>query len=136
MPDVKTGPRICPETKRARGGQKGNQNARKHGFYSKTLGIAETCEFWNITNLEGLDAEVAVLRIKLKSLLQRDPCNRRVLGEASKILTKWLSARYRLDHTGTSQLKQFVRILLVHSLSSNHSKTIGFHKTNQASFNN
>ena len=42
------------QTKRKRGGQKGNRNARKHGFYSGTLSPAETRDLWNITNLEGV----------------------------------------------------------------------------------
>jgi hypothetical protein len=42
------------DMKRKRGGQKGNGNARKHGFYSGTLGPAETRQLWNITNLEGV----------------------------------------------------------------------------------
>ena len=40
------------QTKRNRGGQKGNRNARKHGFYSGTLNLAEKSQLWNIINLE------------------------------------------------------------------------------------
>jgi len=42
------------QIKRKRGGQKGNRNACKHGFYSATLSPAETSQLWNITNLEGV----------------------------------------------------------------------------------
>jgi uncharacterized protein YjcR len=45
--------------KRKRGAQKGNRNARKHGFYSAALSPAEIQELWNITNLEGVDPEIA-----------------------------------------------------------------------------
>ncbi|MBI4303538.1 MAG: hypothetical protein HY665_04290, partial [Chloroflexi bacterium] len=107
----------CPERgrrarphkiKRKRGGQKGNQNARKHGFYSGTLGLAEICEFWNITNKEGIDTEIAVLRVKLRSSLQQDPGNRRVLREASKLLAKWYSAKYKLDRTDSDYLNKVI----------------------------
>jgi hypothetical protein len=100
------------QTKRKRGGQKGNRNARKHGFYSGTLSPAETSQLWNITNLEGVDPEIAFIRVKLQSSLQHDPCNLRVIREASRLLVKWYSANYRLDPTDRSYLKTVVENLL------------------------
>src|SRR4030065_467318 len=52
--------------KRKRGGQKGNRNARKHGFFSGTLSPAETRQMWNITNLEGVDPEIGLTNIESK----------------------------------------------------------------------
>ena len=95
------------KTKRKRGGQKGNQNARKHGFYS-ALSPAEICEFWHILNTQRLEPEIAALRLKLRSLLQHDPANRRALREASKLLAKWYAAKYRLDSTDEKLLKNAV----------------------------
>ena len=100
------------QLKRKRGGQKGNQNARKHGFYSGTLSLTEICEFWNITTLERVDPEIALLRLKLKSLLRHDPDNRRVLREASRLLAKWLRTKYRLDRTDTNYLKMVIESIL------------------------
>jgi len=98
--------------KRRRGGQKGNRNARKHGFYSGTLSPAETCQLWNITNLEGVDPEIAFIRVKLQSSLQHDPGNRRVIREASRLLVKWYSENYELDATDSNYLKTVVENLL------------------------
>jgi len=100
------------QIKRRRGGQKGNRNARKHGFYSGTLSPAETSQLWNITNLEGVDPEIALIRVKLQSSLQYDPDNRRVIREASRLLAKWYSADYRLDPTDRNYLKTVVENLL------------------------
>ncbi len=100
------------QIKRKRGGQKGNRNARKHGFYSGTLSPAETCQLWNITNLEGVDPEIAFIRVKLQSSLQHDPGNRRVIREASRLLVKWYFANYRLDSTDRNYLKTVVENLL------------------------
>ncbi len=102
-------PQTRLKTKRNRGGQKGNQNARKHGFYSGALTPSELCEFWNITNLNSLDPQTAVLRVKLQSFLRRDPANRRVLMEAARILVKYYRARFSLDQTDTLCLKVVVR---------------------------
>ena len=100
------------QIKRKRGGQKGNRNACKHGFYSGTLSPAQTSQLWNITNLEGVDPEIAFIRVKLQSSLQHDPGNRRVIREASGLLVKWYSANYRLDPTDRSYLKTVVENLL------------------------
>ena len=100
------------QTKRKRGGQKGNRNARKHGFYSSTLSPAETCQLLTITNLEGVDPEIAFIRVKLQSSLQYGPGNRRLIIEASRLLVKWYSAKYRLDRTDRNYLKTVIESLL------------------------
>jgi hypothetical protein len=100
------------QIRRKRGGQNGNRNARKHGFYSGTLSPAETSQLWNITNLEGVDPEVALIRVKLQSCLQHDPGNRRIIREASRLLVKWYSADYGLDATDRNYLKTVVESLL------------------------
>ena len=104
----------CPppahlKTKRNRGAQKGNQNARKHGFYSCALTPSELCEFWNIANLNALDPQIAALRVKLQSFLRRDPGNRRVLMEAARLLVKYYRAKFSLDQTDTLCLKVVIR---------------------------
>lgn len=98
--------------KRKRGGQRRNQNARKHGFYSSTLSPTELCEFCNLINLKGIAPEIAVLHIKLRSLLQHDPRNHRVLREASNLLSKLYGAKYRLAQEDTYQLNTFIKGIL------------------------
>jgi len=111
------------QIKRKRGGQKGNRNARKHGFYSGTLSPAETSQLWNITNLEGVDPEIALIRVRLQSSLQHDPGNRRVIREASRLIVKWYSANYGLDATTGSYLKTVVQNLL-ETASMRHSAAL------------
>jgi hypothetical protein len=130
------------QLKRKRGGQKGNLNARKHGFYSGTLSPAETRQLWNITNLEGVDPEIAFIRVKLQSSLQHDPGNRRVITEASRLLVKWYSANYRLDPTDRNYLKTVVENLLeIASMRRSATPTAPNNKgrtdeTNRTHFNN
>jgi len=97
-----------PQIERKRGGQEGNRNACKHGFYSGTLSPAETRELWTITNQEGVDPELALIRVKLQSSLERDPGNRRVFREASRLLVKWYSESYGLDSIERNYLKAVV----------------------------
>jgi hypothetical protein len=98
--------------KRKRGGQKGNQNARKHGFYSRDLNPEELSEFWHIITHEKVAPEIALLRVKLRSSLQHDPSNRRVLREAAKLLARWNSEKLQLDKTDTNRLKEAISEIL------------------------
>jgi hypothetical protein len=129
--------------KRKSGGQKGNQNARKHGFYSRALSPDEIGEFWNIVNLERVDPEVALVRLKLKSLLQHDPLNRRVLRTASGLLAKWYRAKYGLGRPDGNNLKAVIRSILAQLPGASPSEPVGpaaatadSDKTNRAYFNN
>ena len=109
--------------KRKRGGQQGNQNARKHGFYSVNLNPREICEFWNIVNLGGIEPELVILRMKLDSALGYDPANCRVLREASRLLFKWYSSKYHLDSKDNAEFKKFVHNALKNA-GTNRSKII------------
>ena len=100
------------QIKRKRGGQEGNRNACKHGFYSAALSPAETRELWTITDQEGVDPELALIRVKLQSSLERDPGNRRVVREASRLLVKWYSDNYGLDSIERNYLKAVVNNFL------------------------
>ena len=98
--------------KRKRGGQKGNQNARKHGFYSRNLSSEEISEFWHIIAHEKIAPEIALIRVKLRSSLQNDPANRRVLREAAKLLARWNSEKLNLDKSDTNRLKEVISEIL------------------------
>ena len=129
------------DMKRKRGGQKGNGNAREHGFYSGALSPAETRQIWNITNLEGVDPEIALIRVKLQSSLEHDPGNRRVIREASRLIAKWYSANYGLDATTGSYLKAVVQDLLEtaslrQSSVQDSQKQMADDETNRMYFNN
>ena len=49
------------------GGQQGNQNARIHGYYSKVLDEDERKYYRQAAQFDGLDGEIVLLRVKLKS---------------------------------------------------------------------
>ncbi len=58
--------------KRKRGGQPGNQNARKHGLYSKHLPSQKASEYDSVLAVRDLSPEIALLRFKIMELLN-DP---------------------------------------------------------------
>jgi hypothetical protein len=114
------------EIKRKRGGQPGNQNARKHGFYSSNFTTDQLCEFWNNLNLGGVEPELVALRLKLNTALCYAPDNRRILIEASKLLAKWYRSKYHLNTKDNAYLKKYVRGII----QAIKQKSTDFNETN------
>jgi hypothetical protein len=98
--------------KRNRGGQKGNQNARTHGFYSSALTPDEINRYWDIYIHEAVDPEMAVLRVKLQSLIRQSPVSPHVLGEVVRLIVKWSAKKYHLDRSGSATMKAAVEEVL------------------------
>ena len=94
--------------KKKRGGQPGNQNARKHGLYCGPLTPDEMSEFWNILNTTEIDPMMAVLRIKLNSSLKADPGNRRLLRDASRMIARLYGAKLKLNRARYNYLRKAV----------------------------
>jgi hypothetical protein len=99
-------------TKRKRGGQKGNHNARKHGFYSSSLTPDEISEFWTLISREHIDPEMAILRIKLQSMFSQAPANSRTFKEIARLIVKWAAVKYHLNRSDRAYLRDGVLIIL------------------------
>jgi hypothetical protein len=95
-------------TGRKRGAPKGNQNARKHGFYSKVLDESEQLDFELATGVEGIDDEIALLRVKIKSLIAHDPDNITLIMQAINTLARVVSTRYNLSKQDKHGLKEAI----------------------------
>ena len=93
---------------RKRGGQKGNQNARKHGFYSKVLDEAGRIDFELASGVEGIDDEIALLRVKIKSLLEHDPENIKLIMQAATTLAGLVKTRYNISKEQRKGLKEAI----------------------------
>jgi hypothetical protein len=96
------------EAKRKRGGQKGNQNARKHGFYSKVLDEAGRLDFELAAGVEGIDDEIALLRVKIKAILENDPENIRLIMQATNTLVRLVRTRYNISQDDKKGLKEAI----------------------------
>ena len=93
---------------RRRGALKGNQNARKHGFYSKVLDESEKLDFALATGVEGIDDEIALLRVKIKSLIAHDPDNIALIMQAINTLARVVSTKYNLSRKDKKGLKEAI----------------------------
>jgi hypothetical protein len=70
------------------GAQPGNQNALKHGFYSKALPHQDKLALAAASGLDGLDQELAVLRIKFRDLLTEDGQNLQLINQTASTLAR------------------------------------------------
>ena len=93
---------------RKRGAPRGNQNARKHGFYSRVLDEAEQIDFVLATRVQGLDDEIALLRVKIKSVLRHDPQNVELIMQATNTLARLLRTRYHITRQDKMGLKEAI----------------------------
>ncbi len=97
-----------PRVKRKRGGQPANQNARKHGFYSKVLDEAEQLDFDLASGVNGIDDEIALLRVKIKSILEKDPENIKLIMQATNTLAGLVKTRYNIAKEQKKGLKEAI----------------------------
>lgn len=95
--------------KRPRGGQLGNQNALKHGFYSSALTPEQIGVLINAANLGAKQPEVIALRLKLADALAQTPNNRRIIMEASRFIARRYCASYCLTGKEKIEFKKFIR---------------------------
>lgn len=92
--------------KRKRGAPPGNHNALKHGFYSKDFKGKDRFDFDLASGIEGIDAEIALLRLELKKAASGgDTKNLVPLVKTALALEKLIRTRHKVFSTG-SELEQ------------------------------
>jgi hypothetical protein len=96
------------EAKRKRGAPRGNRKARKYGFYAKVLDEAEKLDFERAAGVDGIDDEIALLRVKIKSVLEKDPENIRLIMAATNALAGLVKTRYRITREQRKGLKEAI----------------------------
>jgi len=99
---------MATKVKRKEGAPKGNQNARKHGFYSKVLDEAERLDFELASGVEGIDDEIALLRVKIKSILENDPENIKLIMQATNTLAGLVKTSYNMTKEQRKGLKEAI----------------------------
>ena len=95
-------------TSKKSGTAKGNQNARKHNFYSKVLDEAEQLDFELASGVNGIDDEIALLRVKIKSVLEKDPENIKLIVQATNTLAGLVKTSYNITREQRKGLKEAI----------------------------
>ena len=71
--------------------------ANKQNFYNAVLDEAEKLNFESASGVEGIDDEITILRMKIRSVLEKDPENLGLLMEATNMLAKLVKIRYNIS---------------------------------------
>ena len=95
-----------------RGAPKGNQNARKHGFYSQVLNEAEKLSLEQACGVEGIDEEIAILRVKLRELIEKEPDRIDLHLNAANTIARLVRTRYSITKDQKDSLKDAITKVL------------------------
>jgi hypothetical protein len=97
------------KAKRKRGAPKGNRNAAKNDFYSRLFDETERFDFNNAAGIEGIDEEIALLRLEIKKAISGgDDRNLLLLVKATSALEKLIRTRYRINTSQRQGLKEAI----------------------------
>jgi hypothetical protein len=85
---------------------------RTEGFYRSALSEAERLALAEAAEMRGLDDEIAVLRVKLRTALEESPQDVKLMFKGLELLVKALAARYRLSQRAEDELSERVEAVL------------------------
>ncbi len=77
--------------------KRGRRRSAARNFYRKALSEAEQAALGEAQGVEGLDDEIAVLRVRLRRALEERPEDIQLLVRGLDLLVKAVAARYRLS---------------------------------------
>ena len=91
---------------------KGERKGRPRGFYSQALDEAEKLELEEASHIEGIDEEIALLRVKLRKLLEEQPERIDLHFEAANIIARLVRTRYQITKEQKKSLKEAIQKVL------------------------
>ncbi|MEE9324178.1 MAG: hypothetical protein V3U90_01295 [Dehalococcoidia bacterium] len=84
----------------------------RNGFYSTILSEAERVLLSQAQEAEGLDEEIALLRLRLKNHLEEHPDDLSLLLRGMETLVKMVGANYRLSKKSRDDLSEAIHGVL------------------------
>ena len=103
---------VKPLVKRGKADSRAGRNRASRSLYSKALDEAELLDFELAQGVEGIDDEIALLRMKIKSLLENDPDNVKLIMEATNTLARLVVTRYRISADQKKALRDAIGSVL------------------------
>ena len=92
--------------------KKGSQKGKKRGFYSRALDEAEKVGLEEASNIEGLDEEIAMLRVKLRELIENEPDRLDLHLKATNTIARLVGIRYNISKEQKKSLKEAISRVL------------------------
>ena len=84
----------------------------QRGYYRRALDEAERIEFEEASEVEGLDEEIALLRLKLRELVERQPDRIDMHLEAANIIARLVKTKYQISQEQKKSLKEAITKVL------------------------
>ncbi len=103
---------MSEELKFKRGGQPGNQNARKHGFYTAVLDSTQKRRLKQAALVKGLDEEISLLRVKIQSVVEHEPGNTRLILQGVVTLARLLRTSHKLGFGKEELIGEAIRDII------------------------
>ncbi len=86
--------------------------AKRSGFYSHALDEAEKVELEEAKAIEGIDDEIALLRVMLKRLMELHPEALKLQIETANTLARLVRTRYNITREQRKSLKEAIANVL------------------------
>ena len=94
--------------KKKEGAQPRNQNSKTHGFYSQLLDDTEKALIEKAIVVEGIDEEIALLRVKLNQLVVNHPENLELALAVANTITRMVRTKYNISKEQKKSLKEAI----------------------------
>ena len=91
---------------------KSQRKSRLQSFYSRALDEAEKLELEEASHIEGIDEEIALLRVKLRELLKEQPERIDLHFEAANIIARLVKTRYQITREQKKSLREAIQKVL------------------------
>jgi len=92
--------------------RKGKRKNSPRGFYNRALDEAEKLEMEEASYVEGIDEEIALLRVKFRELLEEQPERIDLHFEAANIIARLVRTRYQITREQKKSLKEAIQKVL------------------------
>jgi hypothetical protein len=88
---------------------KGSQNAMTDSYYTRMLNQVEKRDFFKAAGIEGVDDEIALLRLEIKKVVMGgDDSNLKSLVKATDALVRLVRTKYQITKSQHKGLKEAI----------------------------
>jgi hypothetical protein len=99
---------MSTNTGKKKGTVKSRQNSDKECLYLRAMDEAEKLDFQVASGIDGIDDEIALLRVKIKSILGDDPQNIKLLIDVTNAIERLVRTRYKITKEQRKGLKEAI----------------------------
>jgi len=91
---------------------KSEKKGNPRGFYSRALDELKELELEEASHIEGIDEEIALLRMKLRELLEKQPDKIDLQLEAVNIIARLVRIQYQITREQKKSVREAVQKVL------------------------